>query len=488
MTLSLFGNSFKYELECVIKLFFPNEKITHLNEEFPLEEDFFVAKVKKGTNFSYLFVTVNIFGQKKRKAQKLSNSTENIDAKIEMNLCKILFLILQELTGKEQKWGVLTGVRPVKRVNNMLKKNMSKEEIITSLEEDFFVSRRKSELCYNTALTQENALKGFNEKSYSLYISIPFCPSRCSYCSFISNTTKGNDKLIQLYVENLRREISYTAKVMESLDLTLDTVYFGGGTPTSITALQLESLMAEVANSFDLTKVREYTVEAGRPDTITAEKLAVIKAFGANRISINPQTLNNEVLEKIGRLHSVNQVEEAFNLARNLGFSNINMDLIAGLPFDTVESFSNTMDKIVSLSPENVTLHTLYVKRCADLVSDRAKLQENPAKEMVEIAYEKLEKAGFNPYYLYKQKNTLDNLENTGYSKSGFESLYNIYIMEEIQTIVALGAGASTKLVAKGKNIERVFNYKFPLEYNNHFEVMLQRKGKILDYFKGGNF
>ncbi len=484
MTLILVNNTFKYELECVIKLFFPNEKIAVNYGDLPVFDDCFYAKIKRGRCFSYLFTYVKIGDKSKRMAKKISLDCENLEAKQEIYLAKMLFTILSKMTSKTPKWGILTGVRPVKRVNDLIECGLGKEEIIQKLGKDFFVHKNKAELSYQTALTQQFALRNFSTPSFSLYISIPFCPTRCSYCTFISNTTHHNEKLISEYVENLKKEIFYTSKVMNKIGLKLDTVYFGGGTPTSLSARLLTELMREVNNCFDVKNAREYTVEAGRPDTITAEKLEAIRKYGATRISINPQTFSDEVLKVIGRNHSSKEIFDAFFMARKLGFDNINMDIIAGLPTDTAENFSHTVDKIVDLSPENVTVHTLYVKRASEIVKEREKLIVNDVGKMVNNAYIKFSKAGYNPYYLYKQKNTLDNLENTGYSKKGFESLYNIYIMEEIQTIIALGAGASTKLVRPDADIKRVFNYKFPLEYNKHFDIMLAKKDEITQYFR----
>ena len=265
----------------------------------------------------------------------------------------------------------------------------------------------------------------------------------------------------------------------------LDTVYFGGGTPTTLEAHQLERLMKTIAASFDMSHLREYTVEAGRPDTITKEKLETIKRNGCSRVSINPQTLSDSVLKKIGRNHTTEQFYKAYELARETGFDCINTDIIAGLPSDDAESFSFTVDKLIEMGAENITVHTLSIKRAARLNRDREEgLLENPADQMVQYATKRLLESGYVPYYLYRQKNMLENLENIGWSKPGRESLYNVYIMEEVQTILAVGAGGSTKLVdLDGKRLERVFNYKFPLEYNKHFDLMLQKKNEVEDFY-----
>lgn len=484
MTIIFNGNDFKYELESVVKLFYPAQSFNFLYDETDCEGDFCFTRLKKGKEFAWLFVIVRINQKTAKLSTKIKNSVESLDNKCEFVLAKMLFLCLEKLTGTTPKWGILTGVRPVKRVNSMIARGITKDEIIKNLKDKFLVSEDKINLAYKTAKIQEPILKSLDEKSFSLYISIPFCPTRCRYCSFVSDTTENSKKQIPLYIENLCKEIIYTARLTKDLGLSLDTVYFGGGTPTAISAEQLALLMKTIEDNFDMSKLREYTIEAGRADTITREKLQVIKDFGATRISINPQTLNDDVLKAIGRNHSVKQFYESYNLARQMGFDNINMDLIAGLMTDTVESFKNTIDEVIKLNPENVTVHTLYIKRCSDIVNESENIIHNPAGEMVSYASSELTNAGYNPYYLYRQKNTLGNLENTGYSKKGTESLYNIYIMEEIQTIIALGAGASTKLVSKDKGIERIFNYKFPLEYNNHFDIMLDKKQGIIDFYK----
>ena len=409
----------------------------------------------------------------------------HFESDMELSLSRLLFKAMSEITGIVPKWGVITGIRPVKRVNDMLSEGMNKAEIFKAMESRYLCSEEKCDIAYKTAITQKPVLDELEKDSFSLYVSVPFCPTRCSYCSFVSQSIEGCMKLIPEYVNKLCEEIVYTAKITEKLGLKLDTVYFGGGTPTTLTAAQLDRVMKVIENSFDMSTVREYTVEAGRPDTITEEKLKVLKANGCGRVSINPQTLNDSVLEAIGRKHTTAQFFDSFDLARKVGFDSINTDIIAGLPTDTVESFENTIDKLIELAPENITVHTLSIKRAARLnhSGDREVLK-NPADKMVEYATKRLSESGYLPYYLYRQKNMLENLENIGWTKRGHESLYNIYIMEEVQTILAMGAGGSTKLVDKdGGRLERVFNYKFPLEYNKHFELMLKRKNEIEEFY-----
>lgn len=381
---------------------------------------------------------------------------------------------------------MVTGIRPVKKVNELMERGLDKAEIFSALKEKYYVSDEKLELAYRTAVTQSDALKALDKRSYSLYVSIPFCPSRCSYCSFVSHSIEsaGAKKLLPDYVKKLCEEIALTAETAQELDLRLDTVYIGGGTPTALSAEQLAEVMSAVKKNFDISKIREYTVEAGRSDTITEKKLEIIRDFGATRISVNPQTMNDSVLEAIGRRHTAKDVTNAFETARRLGFGNINMDVIAGLPSDTPESFSQTIETLCGLDPESITIHTLTVKRSSALFSEEERRVDSRVSEMVDFGQRYLLDAGYLPYYLYRQKNTVENLENVGFSKAGYECLYNIYIMEEAQTILAAGAGGSTKLVnTETGKIERLFNYKFPYEYISRYDKMIAKKEGIVNFF-----
>lgn len=482
MTLIFSGNDFKYELESVVKLFIPATLFDIYYDIKPeyFEDDFCFIRRKKGKSRTYLYTICKIGNRTVKKAEQILNSKHNYEGVCEITLAQILFKSLSLLTGKPAKWGILTGIRPVKRVNKMLDDGMSKHEIEEELSGVFLCDKDKIDLAYKTALTQKKALKNMNDNSFSLYVSIPFCPSRCSYCSFVSQSVENSIKLIPEYVDKLCEEISYTASKVCDKNLTLDTIYFGGGTPTSLEAEQLEKIMKTISDSFDLSHLREYTVEAGRADTITREKLEVIKSCGADRISINPQTLNDSVLRAIDRRHSVKQFLDSFKLAREIGFNSINTDLIAGLPTDTLDSFMKTIDELVCLNPENITVHTLSIKRAAFLNRKSDTVINNPAEMMVEYASKRLFESGYNPYYLYRQKNMLENLENIGWAKQGKESLYNIYIMEENQSIIAVGAGASTKIVLNDGHLNRIFNYKFPLEYIKHFDIMFNKKDEAV--------
>lgn len=485
MTLIFSGNDYKYEIEGIMKLFIPATLFTHIfSDKIETDDDFLFVRKKSRKNSVLLYVICRYNGKIYRKAKTVDINNYDDLCDNELYLSQLAFSAMSELTGNRPKWGVITGIRPVKRVNSLLNSGKSKNEIYSVLKNNYLCTDEKCDIAYETAMTQKKILDKLDCRSFGLYISIPFCPTRCSYCSFVSQSVESCMKLIPQYVDKLCEEIKYTAKMVKKIGLVLDTVYFGGGTPTTLSATQLEKLMKTIAESFDMKNVREYTVEAGRPDTIDDEKLKTIKRNGCTRISINPQTLNDGVLEAIGRKHTTAQFFDSFKLAKEIGFDSINTDIIAGLPSDTVDSFKNTIDKLIDLSPENITVHTLSIKRAARLNhGDRAVL-ENPADKMVEYATKQLLIAGYKPYYLYRQKNMLENLENIGWSKQGHESLYNIYIMEEVQTILAMGAGGSTKLVdLKGKRLERTFNYKFPLEYIKHFDLMLERKNETEEFY-----
>lgn len=486
MTLIFSGHDYKYELESVLKLFIPASRFSFVysGEEFKLSGDFCYLRRREGKYTVLLYAYCSYLGKKALRLARISKDKLPTDGG-EMLLSKLLFKALSSLTGISPEWGVITGVRPVKRVNEMLAVGATRDEVKKRLSDEFFVSDQKAEIAVMTAENQAHALQDMPKRAFSLYVSIPFCPTRCAYCSFVSQSVEASLPLLDAYLENLLKEIEYTARMTKRLNLTLDTVYIGGGTPTVLSPDALYRLMDKIHSSFDTKNVREFTVEAGRADTVTAEKLKVIKQMGADRVSVNPQTLSDEVLKAIGRKHTIEEFYSAFDLARKAGFSVINTDIIAGLPKDDLNSFKRTIDGLVALSPENITVHTLSVKRASNLnLSGEREVFKNPAGEMVKYANEKLISGGYAPYYLYRQKNMVENLENIGWQKENTPSLYNIYIMEEVQSIIALGAGASTKLVdQKGGRLERIFNYKHALEYNKHFDLMLRKKDEIERFY-----
>lgn len=377
-------------------------------------------------------------------------------------------------------WGKLTGIRPAKIATKLLDRGMNDEQVIDYFVTECGTEHDKAALALECAKALIPARKNMYENGVSLYIGIPFCPSRCLYCSFVTNGTKQAAKLMPDYVEALKKEIAYTADIVRRNKNVIETVYIGGGTPTSLSSELLDSMLSCLESEFDLCKVKEFTVEAGRPDTIDAQKLEALKAHGVDRISINPQSMNDETLRVIGRAHSAQDIRDAMALARDLGFDNINMDVIAGLPGESLEMFRYTLEEVEKLEPTDTTVHTMSVKRSSRLneyLSDYDLTDGATAAKMVDFARGFLADRGKRPYYMYRQKNQLGNLENVGYSKPGYESLYNLYIMEEIQTIISLGCGGVTKTVDRATDrIERIFNVKEPKDYILRLDEMLHRK------------
>lgn len=478
MNLCNINHSFNYELEKLCRIFLPYEKIAVLNE-IVTDNIYAVCTLEELTCNAYL----NFFGKEFRETLV---SPDNSEKEKELTLATALFNCFVNATDYKSEWGLLTGVRPAKLFSRLIKTNGAKAA------EDYFknrllVSDEKTSLCSETAVSEEEIVEKNSKNSFSLYISIPFCPSRCSYCSFVSHSVDKAGKLIDGYVDLLCKEIEETGKIARDANLKLETVYIGGGTPVAISAKQIAQIMASVKENFDLSEISEYTVEAGRPDAIDKDKLIAIKQGGATRISVNPQTMNNAVLREIGRNHTAEQTVAALALAREVGFDNINMDLIAGLPTDTVESFKQTLHTLLELDPESITVHSLSVKRASNISRENTLPEIETGKvasEMVRYARKTLSEKGIVPYYMYRQSKTVGNLENVGYAKKGFEGLYNVYIMDETHTILACGASAVTKLREPGGNfIERIFNFKYPYEYISRFNEIIERKQGIKDFY-----
>ncbi len=381
-------------------------------------------------------------------------------------------------------WGILTGIRPVKIACKLIKEGKSPSETVDFFVNEFGTTYEKAKLAVSVAEIELPIAEKMYQNGVSLYIGIPFCPTRCVYCSFVSNSVAKSAKLIPDYLKCLKREIEYTANILKNNNDVVESVYIGGGTPTTLSADQLKELFECLYEKFDLSKIKEFTVEAGRPDTITAEKLSVIKNHNIDRISINPQSMNESTLKVIGRKHTPDDIRKAMYLARECGINTINMDVIAGLPNETVDMFKHTIEEVEALSPENTTVHTMSIKRSSRLnetIEDYTLTEAEKVSEMVEYALKSITANGKKPYYLYRQKNMLGNLENVGYALPGTESLYNIYIMEEIQSIISLGCGGVTKTVDRETDrIERIFNVKEPKDYIERIDEMLHRKDVLI--------
>lgn len=481
MILEILNHEYQYEAEKLTRIFCPNERINVVSESTPADNE-----AKLTTCFSENLVKVEYTD---KLGNKLFSETRNTQgaADKELIMAHLMFKALTLVTGYTPEWGILTGIRPSKLLR-ALKDKYGDGEGLRRFSQDYFVTEKKAALADSVANAEQRIISLSRPESFSLYVSVPFCPTRCSYCSFVSHdmTSATIKKLMPQYVETLLKEISVTGEIAKSLGLRLESIYYGGGTPTTLDSGQLGSVIDGIEKSFDLSTVREYTVEAGRPDTLDEEKLRTLKSSGITRISINPQSFSDEVLRAIGRNHTAQQTLEAFETARRVGFDNINTDLIAGLPKDTPEGFERSLDKAMELSAESITVHTLALKRSSYMGEDGRVDTDRAAdtRRMLDYAYSALASGGYHPYYMYRQTRSLSNLENTGYCLDGRECLYNIFMMEECHSVLAVGGGAVTRLKAPhGDKIDRIFNYKYPYEYIDGFDELLNRKKKIIQFY-----
>lgn len=464
----------KYYVQTLGMIFFPGE---HFGADEQTDENapsLYVKTEKTETGISAY--AASEFDGRKTSAEYF---TEYSDLRTEERTLKLavggaVITALGELVGYRPAWGMLIGVRPSKVASEMLNAGLSKTRVKKILNSDYMVIPKKASLATDIAVTEKRIVGEPSPKDCSVYISIPFCPTRCTYCSFVSYTSKRLLSLIPEYLERLKADIASCFNTANRLGLRVRTVYIGGGTPTILDEVQLEGLLSCIAAHTDTSALDEFTLEAGRPDTITAEKLAVASAYGVTRISVNPQSLCDGVLSGIGRSHTAEDFFRAYEIAKKSGIRTVNVDLIAGLPGDNFKQFSATVDKIISLSPENITVHTFCVKKSAEILRQNSQIYSvrgGDAGKCVDYSQIKIQQAGQIPYYMYRQKNTVGNYENVGFALQGHEGLYNIYMMEEIHTIFAAGAGAVTKLVdntgayGTSGNIERLFRHKYPYEY-----------------------
>lgn len=475
----LTGHGLQNDVQTMIQVFYPNRHYV-LAEAVTSAEIMVESRIEKGIASAMLYR----YGEKVGECS--ISFAEPITQKEEKRYVKrTIFGLLQKETGIQPKWGILTGVRPAKIISYLLAEGKSDAECLAFLMEEYLVSKEKAELTLKVAKAEEAILKDNRPEEFSLYIGIPFCPTRCLYCSFTAYPLKQYQNRVDEYLEAMFREIDFVSEYAKNH--TLKSIYIGGGTPTSLTEVQLERLLQKVAGLFDTSNM-EYTVEAGRPDTITKEKLRIMKEYGVNRISINPQTMNEPTLKAIGREHSVEDIRRVFWEAREVGHENINMDLILGLPNEEPHDVAHTMVEIMKLAPDNITVHTLAVKRASRLKEEFDQHTLTTAKnleEMLAITTEFAQKMNMEPYYMYRQKNMVGNFENIGYCTAGKEGVYNVQIMEEKQTVLAVGAGASTKIYTpETDGLERIFNVKSIEEYISRIDEMIDRKRTGLP--KGG--
>lgn len=459
-----------YYFQTLSLLYFPGEKFPTGEDTSPNRAEYFLEERGKG-----------FYGKAVLHAGDLSAEGEfctdgytfsvpvHKELEAQCAIGKAFVQAGEKLFGFSLPWGYITGLRPVKRARYYLDRGFDDETVTNLFIKDHNISPEKTALSIRTAHNEIRMLKDVEKKTAGLYISIPFCPTRCAYCSFVSYSTPRLLKMLPDYIELLVKDIKDTASVMNELGIKLSSIYVGGGTPSILSPEQTRRVLGTVTDNFDLSGLREFTFEAGRPDTITAEKLIAAKESGANRVSINPQSLNENVLRAIGRQHSVSQFFDAYETARKIGFDCINTDLIAGLPEDTFDTFVSSFEKVLSMGFENITLHTLSIKNAAAMRFEKENVYDpvgNLAVKCVQYVYDRMLQQGMEPYYLYRQKNTVGNAENTGYSIPGKENLYNILMMEEHSSVFACGAGAITKLVSPDEEIiERIAHQKYPYEY-----------------------
>lgn len=473
MRLHIEGNINAYYVQTLCMIFFPGEKFSAQGDEDPHN---LYLSVTENENEMTARVTIECDG-KEASAEKTLARREDLTADRQRKLVigHVILAAAGELLHYRPSWGMLTGVRPSKVATELLLKGHSKTRVKKMLASDYLVIPKKAALATEVALHEQQIIGTPDLRDCSVYISIPFCPSRCSYCSFVSYTSKRLLSLIPEYLTLLKKEVTEKLRLAKDLGLRVLTVYIGGGTPTILTAPQLRELLETVSRELDVSTLREFTLESGRPDTIDAEKMAIAKEFGVTRVCVNPQTLCDEVLRGIGRSHTTKDFYRAYDIAKRSGIRCINTDLIVGLPGDTFTTFSATFDEILRLAPENITVHTFCVKRAAEILRQDNRvynLRGGDAGKCVDYSQIRAADAGFKPYYMYRQKNMVGNYENVGFAKEGFEGLYNIYMMEEVHSILAAGAGAVTKLMEyappeSGKKtvITRLFNAKYPYEY-----------------------
>lgn len=488
---------YAYDIHSLVKAFYPEQEVKVFTEgEKDLRSDaglpaFFVRFVQDAIEAGFRRETAAPGGEgaapEEREAQTarrsvLSDPSDRIAVKNELK--RLLYGLLSEETKKQLPWGTLTGIRPTKIAMQLLEQGKTPEETRNYMENTYLASEEKADLSVDIALREQEILSGIHyEKGYSLYIGIPFCPTTCLYCSFTSFPICAWKKRVEEYLDALEKEIDFVREACR--DKVLDSVYIGGGTPTTLEPDQLDRLLGKVKSSFDWSHVKEFTVEAGRADSITREKLRALKRHGVTRISVNPQTMNEKTLKLIGRQHTVAQVEEAFRLAREEGFDNINMDLILGLPGETEADVAYTIDRVKALGPDSLTVHSLAIKRASHLsqwIQENGISALHNTDETMRIAAAGAKELGMEPYYLYRQKNMSGNFENVGYARPGKAGIYNILIMEEKESILALGAGTISKEVYPSGRIERCDSVKDVALYLEKVDEMIERKRKLLSH------
>ena len=446
-----------------------------------------ISKLIRSKTWLTAVTTITVNGKTARAVKRLKAETETVRLRRQI-LQQSYYLAARQLLGCDNPWGALAGVRPTKLTTRQLLEGSTEKKTRRTMEKVYYVTADRADLAVKCSAASVKAVKKTVPSDISLYVGIPFCPTRCSYCSFVSRTIGKRTELLEPYLRCLHQEIRHTGALLKASGRSLRTVYIGGGTPTTLSAVQLKDLLTEIRENFDLSRCIEFTVEAGRPDTLDEAKLTAIRDGGADRISINPQSLQDGVLKACGRPHTAEDIRRLYDIARKVGFDAINMDLIAGLPTDDPAHFNQSLDGVIAMQPENITVHTLALKKGADLFEKRQNLpSQAQVSQMVEYASQALTKAGYTPYYLYRQKYMSGSFENVGWSKKQKDCLYNIYMMEELHSILSLGGGGMSKLNLPGGKVERWANPKFPEEYIDRIDKVLSDKTALIDRMKGSD-
>ena len=468
MKLVLNGHDERYVVEQSLMALFPGELPVY-EPICPGDDDWAVVTLAEETEGCRITVELALGGKSASRTLTVPLSGTDFEKEGQRRhaMARCFFLAARDVTGATPPWGMLTGVRPDKPVTWALAEGKSPEEARKMLEKEYFVTPERSALALETGETALRAIRRLSPRDIDIYVGIPFCPTRCVYCSFVSQSVEKSFALVPPYVEALAAELRAGGEMVRRAGLRVRSFYMGGGTPTTLTAEQMDTVLTAFESSFDLTDCTERTVEAGRPDTITPEKLAVLRSHGVDRVSVNPQTLEDRVLAAIGRRHTAEDIRRAMDLVGRYGFAHVNMDLIAGLPEDTAEGFRRSLDGCLTMGADNITVHTLALKKGSRILTEGLRVPgPETVTEMLDYAAPVLRGAGYHPYYLYRQKYMSGSFENTGWCRPGAECWYNVDIMSELCSILSFGAGGSTKMVEFGTNhIQRVFNVKYPKEY-----------------------
>ena len=474
MKLTIIGHDDRYPVEQLLMSLFPEGT-----------EGEATSTLHRGPTWLTATTKITLDGRTATASRRLKAAEETVRLR-RQTLQQSFYLAAVQLLPYEPAWGALAGVRPTKISTKHILQGGTAKSASKLLKDVYYVTPERRELAVDCSISTVKAAGLLDPADVSLYVGIPFCPTRCTYCSFVSRSIGKRTELIDPYLEALLKEIEVTGRLLAESGRKVRTIYIGGGTPSTLSAPQMARLLDTIRASFDLSRCIEFTVEGGRPDTLDAEKLQTISDHGADRMSINPQTMEDHVLRACGRPHKAADVVRAYGEAVDAGFKAINMDLIAGLPEDTVEGFKRSLDAVAALNPANITVHTLALKKGADLFERRANLPSaEEVTEMVAYANSKLRELGYKPYYLYRQKYMSGSFENVGWSKDDLDCLYNIYMMEEVHTILSLGGGGMNKVNLPGGKIERFHNPKFPEQYIDMLDSVLSQKEEMFELMKG---